>query len=91
MILSKPYRKAELARRLRGLVNAVAALIATSRQAQLAFASSEGEPGDPAPVDAVAIEVRQVDRERLPIGIMPIVVVTVRVVPAWGGLGIRLR
>lgn len=46
---------------------------------------SEAEPEGPAPVDVAAVEVRQIDRKRLPIGIAP-VAVGVAPVPPWRGL-----
>src|SRR5581483_5986215 len=50
------------------------------------------EPGDPAPVDAVMPgEMREVDRERLPVGIAVVVATRVAAMTARRGLGIGLR
>ena len=45
-------------------------------------AASEEEPGNPVPVDAMAMNVRQIDRERLPIGVAPVVMA--RITPDHG-------
>jgi hypothetical protein len=89
LILEKPYRRAELARLLRGgALRAAAELKIPGRQppagGRVDRASwSEAEPANPIPDDVIPIDVGHVDREWLPIGGVPVVVTGVASSLAW--------
>src|SRR4051812_21924381 len=53
---------------------------------ELDLSESEAEPGNAAPVDAVPVVMRPVDRERLPRGIVAIMMTRVAPVPRFGFL-----
>ena len=53
--------------------------------------ASEPEPGYPAPVDPAAVELRPVDRKRLPIGVPPMMTTSVAPLRTRSGLGCGRR